>query len=222
MSDNTHITPPPGYREDSQGRLVPEAQIPAHQLAADVLVRRLIDDVQFARDYLGALKHLLLQEVAAHIATVAAEYGVAIEGRSGGVSLQSYDGRLKIERASAERITVGPQIHAAEALVRAFLADQQVSPAVRTLVDRAFRRHPKTGQINVGRLLDMISVDIDDDRWREAQRAVRDALSRDQSITYFRAYRRERPDEPWQQISIDFSAIAPVDPDGDPEQETHP
>jgi len=216
---------PPGYREDSQGRLVPESTIRPHERERDDLVRALVARCVVARDDLADLKMDMLRDVAGHVARVAARYGVAIEGRSGGVVLESYDGRMRVERVTSERTTVGEGIHAAEQLVRDYLHDETTgaSDGLVAIVDRSFRRNRKTGELNAARLLDLVGVDIDDDRWRRAQQAVREAIQPAGSVTYFRAYWRPRADQPWQQVALDFSALPVPEPApaavAEPEQE---
>jgi hypothetical protein len=206
---------PPGYRPDAQGRLVPESMIPTHELARDHMVRDLVTRCREASDLLSALKADLLRDVADHVASVAADYGVSTEGRAGGVVLESYDGLLRVERVMSERTTVGEGIHAAEQLVREYLADARErlgddAAGLVAIADRSFRRNRKTGELNPARVLDLVNVDIDDDRWRQAQKAVRESLQPAGSVTYFRAYTRTRPDEAWQQVPLDFSAVTPA------------
>jgi hypothetical protein len=203
---------PAGYRADAQGRLVPLANIADVELLRDELVTELVAEMRGVSGALAALKAHLLDRLAEHLALIASDYDVAISGKNGNVVLVSYDGRRKIERVSADRVVVGEQIHAAEALVRAYLAEatRDATPALVALVDRAFRRHPKTGQLNVARLLDFMAVRIDDPRWRSAQGAIRDSLQAQGSVTYFRAYERDDPSQPWRQVVMDFSAIAPA------------
>lgn len=209
-------TIPAGYREDAQGRLVPESTIPDHLLLRDGLVHELVQACREASAELATVKAQLLDRVAEHIALVAQDYGADISGRSGDVRLDSYDGRLRVERTSAQRTVVGEQIHAAEELVRQYLtaATAGASDGLRAIVDRSFRRNPKTGELNVARLMDFVAIEIDDDRWREAQRAIRAALQSAGSVTYFRAYQRESPEAPWKQIPLDFSHIMPAPPAG--------
>lgn len=205
---------PPGYRKDSQGRLVPESIIPAAALLADELVQGAIEDTHAAAAALAALKYRLMTQIAEHVALVATEYGANITGKSGDVRLESYDGRLRIERASARRVQVTAAIHAAEALVREYLDSQSanVPDGIRAIVDRTFRRSPKTGELNVARLLDFAAVDIDDDRWRSAQRAIRESLQAAETVVYVRCYQRDDPTQPWRQIVLDFSSIEPAPP----------
>jgi hypothetical protein len=209
MTDPTTRTPPPdGMLEDAKGRFVPVDKVRPHDLQRDQLVRDLVARcLAHGRDA-ADLKARLLDDIAAHVALVAEEYGVQFGGERGNVQLTSYDGRLKVERAIAERITVGEQIQAAEHLVRQIL-DEIQEPTARAIVDRAFRRDRKTGELSAARLIDLIAVDIDDDRWRRAVQAIRDALQATGTATYFRAYWRPESTDTWRQIPIDFSAVTP-------------
>lgn len=203
------LTPPPGYLEDTQGRLVPEKNVRPHELLRDQLVRELVGRIAGARDQMARLKRDLLADIATHIQLVAEAYAVSIDGTNGNVVLASYDGRLKVERVIAERLQIGEQIQAAEALIREIL-DEIADPTAKAIVDRAFRRNRKTGELSPARLIDLISVQIDDERWARAVAAIRDAMQTVGTVTYFRAYRRDQPDQPWQLIPLDFSAIAPA------------
>lgn len=202
---------PAGYFEDSQGRLVPESMVRPHELQRDTLVRDLVERIEAARGQMALLKRDLLADVAAHIQIVAEEYDVKCTGRAGNVTLVSYDGRMKIERDVAERTQIGEQVQAAEELIREIL-DEIENPAAKAIVDRAFRRNRKTGELSTARLIDLVSVEIDDERWERAVRAIRDAIQSVGSVVYFRAYRRAEPDQPWQMIPLDFSAIPPAPP----------
>jgi hypothetical protein len=203
---------PAGWREDSQGRLVREDAIPVVQRLRDDLVRRLAGQCEALAVDMARVKAALLGEVAEHIALIASEYGADITGRSGDVALESFDGRLRIERSSARRVRVTESIHAAEALVRRYIDRQaaDMPDGIRTIVDRTFRRSRKTGELNVSRLLDFAAVEIDDDDWRAAVAAIKASLEASESVTYFRAYRRASASQPWEQIPLDFSRMDPA------------
>ena len=204
----TSPSSPAGYREDPKGNLVAERNIHPRDLLADQLVRDLIGRVQDAAQFAADLKRDLLGDVSAYVQLVAADYGAVVTGADGSLSLTTYDGRLKIERARADRIVVGPEIIAAEALVREIL-DEIVDPVAKPIATRAFSRHRKTGELSAAKLIQLAGIEIDDDRWRSAQKAIKDALQVTGSVTYFRAYCRADPDKPWEQIPLDFSAIVP-------------
>jgi hypothetical protein len=211
MTITTNPSAPAGYREDPRGNLVPERNIHPRDLLADQLVRDLVGRVQGAGAFMADLKRDLLGDVAAYVQLVAADYGAVVTGADGGVSLTSFDGRLKVERVRADRIEVGPEILAAEQLVREILSEI-TDPIAKPIAERAFSRHRKTGELSAAKLIALAGVEIDDPRWREAQRAIKDSLTATGSVTYFRAYRRADADKPWEQIPLDFSAIVPSEP----------
>lgn len=206
------MTDLPGtYFEDAQGRFVPEHMIRPHERQRDALVRELIGRCEATAASLAETKAALLADVAAHCSLVAEQYGVAMTGDTGNVSLVSYDGRLKVERATADRITIGEEIQPAQALIGQIL-DEIDHPIARQIAERAFRRDRKTGELSAARLVDLVSLDIDDDRWRRAVLAIREAMRSSGTTVYFRAYRRPRADAQWEQIPLDFSAIVPSPP----------
>lgn len=200
---------PQGYWQDSQGRLVPEANIRPIDLQRDTLVRDLVARVDRASTELSRLKRSLLDDISAHVALAAERYDVTISGAAGDMVLQSYDGLLKIERSVADRLVIGEEIRAAETLILEIL-DEIKDPTARAIVDRAFRRHRKTGELSVARLVDLAAVEIDDERWRIAVQAIREAIRATGTVVYFRAYRRANPTDRWIQIPLDFSSIAPA------------
>jgi hypothetical protein len=211
MTDmSAHDIPvPAGCRRDAAGRFVPEAIIPDHEILRDDLVQAVVAEIEAEQRRLLDLKARLFVQLDEHVALIATDYGADVTGRSGGLRMDSYDGLRRIERTSAQRITVGEEIIAAESLVRRYLARETsgASAAVRALVDRAFARDPKTGELRPSRLLDFAGVDIDDDDWRACQRAIRDAMHPAGAATYIRAYRRDDPSQPWELISLDFASL---------------
>ena len=200
---------PSGYLQDSRGRLVPESQIKPHELHRDQLVRDLIDRALQAQAQLAEVKRDMLGDVEAHLQLVAEQYDVTLSGSGANVTLSSYDGLFKIERDVSDRLEIGEEIQAAEELIRQIL-DEIQDPTAKAIVDRAFRRHRKTGELSPSKLIDLAAVQLDDPRWLRAQQAIRDAIRATSTVTYFRAYRRETSDSPWQQIALDFSSIQPA------------
>ncbi len=214
---------PEGYRQDARGRLVPEKNIRPHELQRDELVRDLIERIRRTHAELARLKRDLLGDIAAHIALVAENYQVKIGGEKGNVTLTSYDGLMRIQRVESPNLSIGESMLAAEELVLQVLDDiaKHTGEEFRLIANRAFRRN-NDGQLNIARLIDMINVKIDDERWRQAVEAVRDAMQINGTTTYVRAYRRADQGLPWQALPLDIAAIAPAE-DGKkgPEEAAH-
>lgn len=200
---------PAGYLEDSQGRLVPVEKIRPEVVQADGLVKDLVGRALVVSGEMREVKRSFLEDIAAHVALVAERYQATITGKDGNVCLVSYDGLCKVERVTADRISIGEGILAAEQLIREII-DEIEDETARVIVDRAFRRHRKTGQLSAARLVDLVAVEIPDPRWQQAVRAIREAMHTAGSVTYFRAYRRASADGPWEFIPMDFSTVAPA------------
>ena len=51
----------------------------------------------------------------------------------------------------------------------------------------------------------LLRLEIEDERWKRAMSAIRDAMRVVGSKTYVRCYRRDRFDAPWQSVTIDLA-----------------
>ena len=204
---------PEGYHQNAQGHLVPDDLIDEHDLLRDELVNELIAHCEVASQQLGIIKRSMADSVSAFISLIGEKYGVKIGGTKGNVTLTSYDGLRKIQRARAARVGVGESVLAAEAIIGELLNEwtEGARGELRTIIDRAFRRNQE-GQLSVPRLIDLTKVDIKDKRWAQAVKAIQDALYEQDTITYYRAYQRESTDDLWQAIPLDLAAVvtAPV------------
>jgi len=202
---------PEGYLEDNERRLVPVDTIRAERLLEHEVVTDLCDQFEALARQVAEVKGAVAGQIAGYLALLAGTYGVETDGGAGGVTLVSFDGRKKVERVSADSVSIGPEIVAAEALVRE-IVDEIQEPTARAIANRAFRRHRTTGELSVSRLVDLANAPVEDPRWERAAQAIKDALRTVGKTTYFRAYRRAQADQPWEQIVPDFSRVAPALP----------
>ncbi len=204
-------SPPPGYHENAQGHLVPDSLIADIELQRDDVVKELVAQCREASAALSAIKRTLADTVSSHISLVAEKYDIHIGGDKGNVTLTSYNGRLKIQRARANRITIGEAIVAAEAIINQLIEEwtSDARPELGQIINRAFRRN-ESGQLSVPRLIDLTKVEIDDPRWEQAVQAINDSLQQEDAITYFRAYQRDNTDQAWRPIPLDLAAVLPA------------
>lgn len=199
---------PDGYLEDAQGRLVPADKVKPEDLQKDELVRDLIAQAQAMREALSKLKATALGDVRAHVDLVADKYGVSLGGKKGNISLLSYDGKYRVQVAVAERLVFDEKITAAKALIDECLQDwtKEGRDEVKIIVNDAFAVD-KEGQINTARILGLRKLDIKDDRWQRAMRAISDSLSIHSTATYIRFYQRQESDGKWLPIALDLAAV---------------
>lgn len=198
---------PAGYRTDLQGRLVPESQIRPIDLARDALVRELVERAKPLRDALRDFRKRAFDDIQAFIDLSAEQYSAKVGGQKGNVSLLSYDGKYKIQRAISETIVFDERLQAAKSLIDECLQDwvQGARPEIAALVNDAFRVD-SSGNIRTGSVLGLRRLNITDERWLRAMQAIGEALQVIGSKTYLRAYERNE-NGAYMPISLDVAGV---------------
>jgi hypothetical protein len=197
---------PEGFREDGQGRMVAVENIKEIDLLRDELVKELVDKARDVNATLAAYKTRAFGEIAAFISLSAEKYRVVLGGQKGNVTLLSFDGRYKIQRAIAESITFDERLKAAKELIDECLHDwtEGARSEIRTLITDAFRVDQE-GNIRTGNVLALRRLDITDERWMRAMQAIGDAAQVVGSKSYVRVYERDDATGQYQQISLDIA-----------------
>ena len=202
---------PDGYRRDPLGRLVPEEQIKAIDLARDELVAEIIEKARVQAAALAKFKREAFDDIAAFVDLSAERYGARLGGKKGNVSLVSFDGRYKVLRAKADDIVFDERLQAAKALIDECLKEwSEGSPAeLQTIVQDAFRVDQE-GNIRVQQVLSLRRLEIRDKRWMRAMDAIGDAIQITGSRSYLRVYERVGETDQYRQIPLDLSsAVVP-------------
>ena len=200
-------TIPDGYREDRNGRLVPENQIKAIDRQRDELVQEKIVRALALREQLRAFKRGAFDDIAAFVQLSAEQYGARLGGDKGNVTLLSFDGRYKLIRAIQDSITFDERLQAAKALIDECLNDwtEGARAELRTLVNNAFRVD-QDGNIKTGEVLSLRRLKFDDTRWQQAMTAISDAVTVVGSKTYVRFYERDERGQ-YLPISLDVAGV---------------
>jgi hypothetical protein len=203
----TNSNIPAGHRQDAKGRLVPESQIKPIDKARDELVRELFAKAEAANKALADFKLIAFGDIAAFVQLSAEQYGVNLGGNKGNVSLLSFDGELKVQRAMADTITFDERLQAAKELIdeclREWTADAR--PEIALLVQDAFRVDA-AGNIRTGSVLALRRLDIQDERWLRAMQAIGDAVQVVGSRSYVRFYKRDQNGS-YQALSLDIAGV---------------
>jgi len=199
---------PDGYRRDAQGRLVHEAQIKQIDKLRDELVTGLVERARTAHLALAKFKAAAFGEIEAFVDLSAQEYGAKIGGKKGNVSLMSFDGKYKIQRAIQESIAFDERLQAARALIDECLQEwtADARPELATLVNDAFRVDTK-GEIRTARVLALRRLEISDARWLKAMEAIGDACQVIGSKSYIRVYERIGDSDQYKAISLDIAGV---------------
>ncbi|SED74137.1 DUF3164 family protein [Pseudomonas anguilliseptica] len=206
---NTNQTPvPAGYVRNGAGHLVPEHQVREHDKLRDQVALELSGMALSINTLLVDFKKKALADIDDLIAISHERYGVTIGGKKGNASITTYDGRFKVERQMAERLTFTEEILAAKELIDRCIrkwsegADQHL----RVLVDRAFRAN-KQGQIKTGDVLSLLRIEIDDPDWKLAMEALKDSIQVNGTAIYIRVYQRVGDTERYDPINLNIAAV---------------
>lgn len=194
-------------RQNALGHLVPESLIKPLDLLRDEVVLKQVAKAKELQLHMQAAKVQMQQEIADYLDLSASEYGVSYGGAKGNVTLSSFDGQFKVERAIGEHRIFDERIQAAKAQIDACIArwSEGSSAEIRALVDHAFRVN-KQGRIDVNQVLSLRQLKIDDPEWREAMDAIADAITTVAKTEYIRLYQRS-PIGKYMVISLDWAKL---------------
>ena len=207
MSSPSATDIPVGHWPDAKGRLVPESQIKPIDRMRDGLVHELWAKAEAVHQAMAEFKRAAFADIAAFVELSANEYGVNMGGSKGNVTLLSFDGGLRVQRAIAEHITFDERLQAAKELIdtclREWTADAR--PEIAVLVQDAFRVDA-AGNIRTGSVLALRRLDITDPRWLRAMNAISDAVQVVGSKSYVRFHRRDGNGQ-YQALSLDIAGV---------------
>lgn len=202
------VEPPPGYRADAKGRLVPPGLVrPADELE-DATVRRILAFGVDLADQISRFKRHSYDDVAAFLECLGEEYNVQRKpGRRGNFTLQSYDGRAKVVLQVQDRIVFGPELQVARKLVDECIAEWSngTRDEVVALLQGAFEPD-RAGHISREAVFRLRRIDIDDPRWRQVRQAIDDAVRVVGTKAYMRLYLRGSATDAWRPVPIDIAA----------------
>ncbi|RUS64896.1 DUF3164 family protein [Pseudorhodobacter sp. E13] len=194
------------YMRDGKGGLIPTSLIKPQSLLEDELVRKVMGYAVALSDQVSRFKEHTFDDIGGFEALLAQEYRATIGGAKGNKTLMTHDGLFKVQVQVADNIVFGPELQIAKALVDECLNEwaEGARDEIRAIVTRAFNTD-KEGQINRSEIFMLLRLEIADQRWQRAMKAIRDAMRVVGSKTYVRCYRRETCDGAWEAVTIDLA-----------------
>lgn len=191
---------------DATGKKVPLRLIKEQHKLEDEVVRKIMG---FAIAMSGQVSRFLahtLEDAYSFVSCLNLQYGVKKGGQKGNITLTTHDGLYQVRIQNAERIDFGPELQVAKALVDECLTEWAASarPELKAIVERAFSTD-KPGQINRNEIFGLLRLEIEDERWKSAMQAVREAMKVTGSKTYVRFYQRPNCEAAWEPVTIDLA-----------------
>ncbi|UVK85199.1 DUF3164 family protein [Pseudomonas sichuanensis] len=199
---------PAGFVMNAAGHLVPEHQVRDHDKLRDGVARDLGNAAEQISALLANFKKQALADIADLIAVSSERYGVQLGGQKGNVSITTYDGQYKIERAYADRIVFTEEILAARELINQCIStwSEGANDHLRVLVDRAFRAN-RQGQLMVKDVLSLLRVEINDPAWKTAMQALKDSIQVNGTAVYIRVYKRQGNTDQYVPINLTLAGV---------------
>ena len=196
------------YWQDAKGNLTPEELVKAIDKERDALVQEWVEKAKALNTEISRFKGGIFGDIQAFVELSAEKYGAKLGGNKGNVTLYSYDGKYKIQRAINDHLQFDERIQAAKMLIDECLNEwsEGSRPELKALIERAFDVD-KEGNLNTSRILGLRRVDIKDPRWLNAMQAISESVQVVNSKAYVRVYKRIGDSDQYQPISLDVAGV---------------
>ncbi|EGP7733757.1 DUF3164 family protein [Salmonella enterica] len=204
----TALSAPEGYWIDARGVMTPADMVKQPDKDRDALVGEIIERALPLHKSLSEFKLSVFADTQAFRELSGELYGAKVGGEKGNMTLYSWDGVYKVQVAIAERLAFDERLQAAKSLIDECLKEwtEDSRPEVISLIDEAFQVD-KEGEVSTSRILRLRRLDIQDERWLNAMRAINDAILVVGSKKYVRLYRRVGDNNQYEPISLDLAAV---------------
>ena len=195
------------YRQDARGNLVSVDNIKPIDLARDDFIREACANVLPLREQMKELKAQQMADANAFVDLSVEQYG-AKRSVKGNITLTSFDGKLRIAIAQADVLHFDERLQAAKALIDECLNEwtQDSRAELKTFVLQAFDVSQE-GKINVRKVLDLRKLDIADEKWQRAMKAIADSLHTQATREYIRYYQRNEETGEYEHLALDFARV---------------
>ena len=195
------------YMTNAQGHMVPLDLVAPEDQLEDQAVRKIFSYAEPLSAEIARFKAHTFGDVKSYQALLAQEYGAKAGGEKGNVTLMSFDGLLKVQVSIADLIEFGAQLQTAKVLVDECLREWSAESRteIRAIITRAFSVD-QAGKVKRAELLSLLRLEIADERWLEAMRAIRNSMKPVGTKEYVRFYRRASREAGWEAVTIDLAS----------------
>jgi hypothetical protein len=196
------------YWTNKKGEKVHPDMVRADDKIKHELVIGIMKKVHERRDTLASFKHEIVEDIDTYMELLRSEYNLDVmkDSKLGNITLQSFDGLVKVQVAVSQHIDFDEKLGLAKEKIDQFLKAEtkDASPVLKTLVMKVFEVDKK-GNINAKQVLALKSYDISEPLWLEAMSIIDDAVEIVGSKSYIRFYERNSVEDKWKNLSLNFS-----------------
>lgn len=194
------------YMADGRGALVPVETIAPADKLEDEVVRKIMSFAVDLSAQIARFRGHTMTDLGEFDALLEQEYQTVKGGRKGNRTYQTFDGLKKITVQVSDFITFGPQLQIAKKILDDLMTEwaSDSRPEIRAIITRAFNTD-KEGEVSRSDIYTLLRMQIEDERWKQAMRAIRDAMRIVGSKEYVRFYFRQSVNDQWCAVTIDLA-----------------
>lgn len=194
------------HRRDAKGRWTLESMFDVKDLLMEDMVRDVVERAEDHRENLAEFRVDMLARAESFNDLLAQEYGAPRGGEKGNMTFSTIDQMMRFQVRVNDILTFGPELQQAKALIDECLQEWSADSRaeIRTLVMRAFDVG-KEGKINQSEILMLTRLDIEDHRWKQAVRAIKDSIRSEGTKISVRFEKRDGRRGRWIAIPLDVA-----------------
>jgi hypothetical protein len=194
---------------DSNGDKVPLKYVCAYDKARDRVTRRILARFEKARAALEAVVADSIKDLD-ELAKLKESLG-----EKGNFSARSFDGLIQVSIRQQYKIRLDERVIRARELMLEYVSSvlDRVNgvdvSALRLLVNDAFKANSQ-GFLSTGRILSLIRMEVNNEKWREAKMILQDALKPEKGKQYLICERRKTTQGDFRAIRLDIADCWPT------------
>ncbi len=194
------------YMTDAKGSLVPINLIKPVDKLEDEIVRKIMKYATDLNVQITRFRGHTMTDLGEFDALLDQEYNTKKRGKKGNRTYSTFDGLQKVVVQIQDTIDFGPQLQQAKTLLDECMNEWAANarPEIQAIITRAFNTD-KEGKVNRSEIFMLLRLDISDERWLEAMRAIREAMRVTSSKEYVRFYTRDAIQNPWKSVTINLA-----------------
>lgn len=178
---------------DGKGKSIPRRNIKDMDIFCDQMVRKFYAKAEELATELATLKREANKEILEYLGLVAASYDTKYSKNvKGNFVFNSFDKSRRMQIVNQSIIDFdSAKLAAAKCLIDECIKDWSdgANGNLRILIDDAFKVDKK-GCIDKARVLGLLQYKIEDDKWKSAMEALRDAITENARKGYIRFFRK--------------------------------
>ncbi|SBW14699.1 hypothetical protein BR10RB9215_C11537 [Brucella sp. 10RB9215] len=194
------------YMANAKGALIPlELVKPADKLR-DETVRKVMGYAKDISAQISRFRKHSMTDLDGLDEVLEQEYNARPGGVKGNRTYQTIDGLMMVKVSINDFEVAGPELQVAKSLIDECLNEwtDGARVEIRAIITRAFDTD-KEGKINLKEIKKLTKLDISDQRWKDAMRAIEDAIDVQYSKQYVRFYERASVQDDWTAVTVDIA-----------------